>query len=554
MLRQICISVIKQCGTLKGLKTAHAAMIRSHLHLNLYFSTNLITQYASLGSISHAYVLFSSSPTSDLFLWNVMIRGLVENSLYDRSIILYRKMRQLGIKPDNFTFPFVLKACGCLGDVKFGKMVHRDAVEFGLESDVFVANSLITMYGKCEQVGYSRKVFDEMGERSVISWSAMIGACARSLSFMEEGLSLFEELLDAKIVPSRSVVLNVIQCVVREREAHKIFKIIAENKVIDSDRIVRSATIGMYSRCGRIDICRRIFDETVDKDLACWSSMMEAYCGADLGHEALELFREMKVQGIITLDLVTILSTIRAGANLASFHQARFIHGYICRNLLLLHHELIMVETALIDLYTKCGNIEYGRKVFDAMQEKNEVSWNTMIAGYGMHGRGREAIEAFDAMKGVMKPDGITLASVLSACSHSGLVEEGWRCFNSMSREFGVSPRAEHYGCMVDLLGRAGQLNKAKELMEKMGVRARADSSGVWGALLGACRIHCNIEMGELAGRQVLELDSKNPGRYVVLCNIYKSSGKTEHVNEVRGVMKERGVRKRPGHSLLLLL
>ncbi|KAK9108650.1 hypothetical protein Syun_024661 [Stephania yunnanensis] len=513
MLSKICISVIKQCGTFKGLKTVHAAMIRSHLHLNLYFSTNLISQYASLGSISHAYLLFSSSPTSDLFLWNVMIRGFVENGLYERSILLYRNMRQLGIKPDNFTFPFVLKACGCLGDVEFGKMVHRDAVEFGLESDVFVGNSLITVYGKFEEVGYSRKVFDGMPERNVISWSAMIGACAGNLCW-EEGLSLFEEMLDAKIAPSRSVVLNVIKCVGRESEAHKIFKIIVEKKLIDSDGMVRSATIGMYSRCGRIDICRRIFDETVDKDLVCWSSMMEAYAEADMGREALELFRGMKVQE----------ASVRTSLRLS------------------LSHDELMVETALIDMYAKCGNIEYGRRVFDGMQEKNEVSWSTMIWGYGMHGRGREALQVFDEMKGAMKPGGMTLASVLSACSHSGLVEEGWRCFNCMI------PRAEHYGCMVDLLGRAGQLKKAKELIDNMG--ARADWVA-WGALLGACRIHGDVELGELAAKRVLELDSKNPGRYVVLSNIYKSSGKTEEVNEVRGQMKERGVRKSPGHSIV---
>ncbi|OVA09723.1 Pentatricopeptide repeat [Macleaya cordata] len=517
-------------------------MIRSHLHLNLFFSTNLITQYVSLGSISHAYSLFSSCQTSDVFLWNVMIRCFAENGNYDRSILLYRQMRDIGIHPDNFTFPFVLKACGYLRDFELGREIHRDEIEFGYELDVFVCNSLITMYGKCERVEISRQVFDGMSERSLVSWSAMIGAYAQN-GYYKEGLSLFQQMLGERIRPNRVAVLNVIPCIGRETEANEICTVIVENR-LDLDQAVQNATMLMYSRCGRIDIARKIFEKIPNKDLVSWSSMIEAYAQADLPMEALDLFKQVKLLNI-QLDFVTVLSVVRACSNLASLRQARFVHGFTIRSSF--QHALVL-ETALIDLYVKCGSLEYARKVFDRMRKRNLISWSTMISGYGMHGHGREALGLFDQMKGSMKPDHITFVSVLSACSHAGLTAEGWNCFNSMARDFGVTPRSEHYACMVDLLGRAGRLNEAREFINNMPIKPE---SGVWGALLGACRIHLNVELAEFAAKSLFELDAENPGRYVLLSNIYSSSGKRKEADRIRALMKRRGVRKAAGHTII---
>ncbi|XP_010264131.1 PREDICTED: pentatricopeptide repeat-containing protein At1g11290, chloroplastic [Nelumbo nucifera] len=494
--------------------------------------------------MSHAYALFSASQTSDVFLWNVMIRGFTENGLYDRSILLYRQMLETGVAPDNFTFPFVLKACGHLRDVQFGEEVHRDVMEFGYESDIFMGNSLITMYGKCGRFEISRKVFDGMPHKNVVSWSSMIGAYANNGRHYE-GLSLFYRMLDERIKPNRITILNAVQCVHRENEANAVCRTIVDNG-LDLDQSVQSAAVGMYARCGRIDVARRFFDGILDKDLVSWSSMVEAYVQANLPAEALELFRQM-ILWKNRPDFVTLLSVVRAFANLSSLHQARFIHGFIIRASL---NYNILIETAIIDLYAKCGSLNYARKVFDRMQERNLVSWSTMISGYGMHGYGREALDLFNQMKDSAKPDHITFVSVLSACSHAGLIAEGWRCFNSMAKDFGVTPRSEHYACMVDLLGRAGQLSEAQEFIESMPIKP---DSGVWGALLGACRIHLNVELAELAAKSLFELDSENPGRYVLLYNIYISSGKREEANQIRTLMKRRGVRKTTGHTVVEL-
>ncbi|KAL5864646.1 hypothetical protein ACOSQ3_002160 [Xanthoceras sorbifolium] len=540
---QCIITLIKQCQTLQSLKTIHASILRSHHHHDLFFVTNLISQYAFLGSVSIAFSLFSAvSHFSDLFLWNVMIRAFVDNHLFDRSLQLYAQMRRLGIQPDNFTFPFVFKACANLRDVEFGVRVHKDVVDLGYQSDVFVGNSLIAMYGKCGRVELSRRVFDKMPGRNVVTWSSMTGAYSQNGCY-EEGLLLFKPMLDERIRPNRVFVLNAMACVRGEGEADDICRVVVDNG-LDLDQSLQNAAMLMYARCGRMDTARKFFDGIVNKDLVSWTSMIEAYAQADSSFEAFELFRQMILQGVLP-DHVTFLCVIRACSSLASFRQARMVHGIIIRGF---HENQLTLDTAVVDLYVKCGSLVYARKVFDRMRGKNVISWSTMISGYGMHGHGRESLSLFDQMKASMKPDHITFVSVLSACSHAGLIDEGWDCFNSMLRDFGVTPKSEHYACMVDMLGRAGKLSKAQEFIERMPIRPDA---GVWGALLGACRIHSNVELGEMAAKSLFDLDAENPGRYVILSNIYAASGKRAEADRIRALMKRRGVRKVAGHTII---
>ncbi|KAJ7008443.1 pentatricopeptide repeat-containing protein [Populus alba x Populus x berolinensis] len=448
-----CTSLIKQCGTsLHSLKTFHASMLKSHLHRNLHFLTNLIAQYASLGSVSYAYSLFSSTPSADLFLWNVMIRGLVDNSHYDHAILLYKQMLRLGIQPDNFTFPFIIKACSCLRHFEFGIRVHQDVVKFGYQSQVFISNSLITMYGKCDKYELSRQVFDEMPDKNAVSWSAIIGACLQD-DRCKEGFSLFRQMLSEGSRPSRGAILNAMACVRSHEEADDVYRVVVENG-LDFDQSVQSAAAGMFVRCGRVEVARKLFDGIMSKDLVTWATTIEAYVKADLPLEALGLLKQMMLQGIFP-DAITLLGVIRACSTLASFQLAHIVHGIITTGFF--YNQLLAVETALIDLYVKCGSLTYARKVFDGMQERNIITWSAMISGYGMHGWGREALNLFDQMKASVKPDHITFVSILSACSHSGLVAEGWECFNSMATDFGVTPRPEHYACMSNAASRAVQ-------------------------------------------------------------------------------------------------
>ncbi|XP_044502591.1 uncharacterized protein LOC123223500 [Mangifera indica] len=407
---ETCIALIKKCQSLRPLKALHGFIQRSHFHFlhgDLFLLTNLISQYASLGSVPTAFSLFSSvSHFADLFLWNVMIRAFVDNCHFDRALQLYNQMRRFDVKPDNFTFPFVLKACGCLRDVEFGIKVHQEILDFGYQYDVFVCNSLISMFGKCDRIDVSRKVFDEMPKRNVVSWSSMTGAYAQNGCF-EEGLLLFKRMLDERIGPNRVVLLNVMACICRENDADDICRVVVDNG-LEFDQSLQNAAMIMYARCGRMEMARRFFDRILNKDLVSWTSMIEAYAQADLSLEALELFRQMILQRVIP-DYVTFLSVIRACSNLASFQQSRMVHGIIIRGCF---NNRLALDTAVVDLYVKCGSLIYATKIFDRMLEKNVISWSTMISGYGMHGHGREALCLFDQMKASIKPDHITFVSV----------------------------------------------------------------------------------------------------------------------------------------------
>ncbi|XP_039042701.1 pentatricopeptide repeat-containing protein At3g26782, mitochondrial-like [Hibiscus syriacus] len=537
------ISLIKKCNTLKSLKTLHASILRTVVHLDLHRFTTIISHYASLGSIPYAYTLFShrdSSFFSDGFLWNVMLRGLVDNAYYHRSLLLYTRMQYIPIAPDNFTLPFLLKACASLRNLNLGSQLHAHAFIYGYSSQVFVANSLISMYARCGLFGFSKRVFDKMPQRSIVSWSAMIGAYLQC-GFHDQGLFLFTRMLDLGIKPNRASILNAAACVRSEEVARRMHQVIVDNG-FDKDHSGRNATMLMFGRCGRIDIAKTLFDGFAYKDLVCWASMIDAYSRADLPLEALHLFNEMRLQCIFP-DSVVILAVSQACLILASSHRARALHVVIIR---CLPESQLALDTAILYLYMKCGSLAYARKVFDIMKERNIISWSTMISGYGMHGYGREALRLFDQMKALMKPDHIAFVSILSACSHAGLITEGWECFNTMERDFGVKPKSEHYACMIDLLGRAGQLNQALEFIERMPVKPDA---GVWGALLGACRIHSNIELAEVAAGSLLDLDAENPGRYVLLSNIYASLGKGTEAFRIRNLMKSRGVKKIVGQT-----
>ncbi|XP_008787192.2 pentatricopeptide repeat-containing protein At3g26782, mitochondrial-like [Phoenix dactylifera] len=544
-------SLLNGCTSLRALKPLHASVLRLHPD-DLFLSATLASRYALLGSSRHALSVLSSAPppppsASDPFLWNILLRAFADAGAPEHTLAVYRRMRDPsggGARPDRFTFPPVLKACGHLRDLQTGAKVHRDTVEFGYCYDVFVGNSLIAMYGKGGALETARRVFDEMSERNVVTWTAMIGASAQN-GHTEEALSLFHSMLDGRVRPNRATFLNVMPCVFKAEEADDLYKLIGRQG-LDSDMFVQNAMVGMYSRCGKIEFARHLFDRILEKDLASWSSMIEGYARADMFDEALKLFRKMKLAGIL-LDHVILLGIIRACSNslLASLQHAQFIHGFVVRNLL---DQNLMVQTALIDLYVKRGSLRNARRIFDQMQQKNLVSWSTMVSGYGMHGRGEDALKLFICMKGSVKPDHIVFVSVLSACSHAGLIDEGWQCFNSMVAEFGIVPRAEHYACMVDLLGRAGQLKEAREFIERMPIKP---DSSVWGSLLGACRIHPNAEIAELAAKSLFELEPENSGRYILLSNIYTSLGKIEEAHRIRALMRRRGVRKIAGYTII---
>ncbi|KAM4132299.1 hypothetical protein ACJW30_01G239600 [Castanea mollissima] len=494
---------------------------------------------------------------TNVFSWNSVIADLARSGDCVEALRAFSCMRKLSLVPNRSTFPCAIKSCSALFDLRAGKQAHQQALVFGLESDLFVSSSLIDMYSKCGELRDARELFDEIPQRNVVSWTSMITGYVQN-DDAQEALSLFKELLveesenggDGKgFVDSVSMVSVLSACsrVAAKGITEGVHGFVVKRGLV-GDLGVGNTLMDAYAKSGELGVSRKVFDEMAEKDTVSWNSLIVMYAQNGFSTEALEVFIAMFKNGNLSYNAVTLSAVLLACANSGALQMGKCIHDQVIRMGL---EENVFVGTSLIDMYSKCGRVEMARKAFDHMKEKNVKSWTAMIAGYGMQGQATEALEVlYEMIRAGIKPNYITFVSILTACSHAGLLKEGWHWFNSMNHEFGVEPGVEHYACMVDLLGHTGHLSEAYDLIK--GMKVKPDSV-VWGSLLGACRIHKNVELGEISARKLFELDPSNYGYYVLLLNIYADAGRFGDVERMRILMKNGGMVKPPGFSLVEL-
>eukprot|EP01018_Ginkgo_biloba_P036697 Gb_40434 [translate_table: standard] len=541
-------SLVQACTDIKALKQVHAHMWRNGIEQQIFLVNKLVYMYTVFSSMENAHVIFDKIYSPEPFLWNVLIRGYATNGCFEEALALSYEMQETGMKPDKFTFPFLFKACAGLSALQEGKEIHNQVLRRGFESDVFVGTALIDMYSKCGKVELARHVFDKMSNRNVVSWNAMIAGYVQS-GHAIEALAIFDKMQLADVKPNSSTLVSVLPACAQLEDLQRgksIHDYIIQNG-FEKDVSVGNSLVALYCKCGIVEVAHRLFDKMSNKDLVSWNAMIAGYAQKEYANEAVMLFDQMQLAHLKP-NSVTMVSVLPAYAQLAALHQGKGVHGYIIRRGF---ESDVFVGTALIDMYAKCGSIDIARRVFDKMHNRNVVSWNSIIAGYGMHGHGGDALRLFGQMQRTgMKPNNITFLCVLSACSHAGLVEEGWQYFYCMSSDHCILPSVEHYACMVDLLGRAGHLDEAKDFIENMPVEP---DHTVWGALLGACRIHGNIELGECVAEHLFTLQPNHTGYYILLSNIYAAACRWDDVEKVRARMKNRGLKKTPGFSLIEL-
>jgi pentatricopeptide repeat protein len=388
----------------------------------------------------------------------------------------------------------------------------------------------------------AQRVFLKMPSQDVITWTAMILGHVRC-GQGQKALDLFRQMREQGVEPDSVTFVGVLNACASEvalqdgRSAHE--QIIERG--LDSDIFVGSSLVDMYVKCGSMEDAQSMFNKIPSRDVVTWTAMIFGFVKCQQGQKALELFQQMQHEGVQP-NSVTFVGVLNACASVVALEEGRCAHEQILQSE---WHSNIFVGNSLVDMYGKCGSMEDAQRVFNNMPLHDVVSWNAILGGCAMHGHGKEALRHFELMceEGV-KPNDITFVCLLSACGHAGLVDEGLCCFTSMSTVYKIPAKLEHYTCMIDLLGRSGRLQEAENMIQALPFRP---DEALWTALLGACRIHANVEMGERIAKRVLELEPENALGYVLLSNIYAAAGKRDLCKNVERQRKERGVKKQLG-------
>ncbi|XP_057791619.1 pentatricopeptide repeat-containing protein At2g13600-like [Salvia miltiorrhiza] len=572
--------------------------------------TSLISGLLKHGKVDEAIHYFKRNPFSDVFSWTATISGLVYNRLSFRAMMLFREMLRFGVLPNAITFTSVVKACIELRDLGLAMSVLGLIMKLGFEGNVCVLNSLVTfflrlghidsarktfdriqvkdvvswttmldMYVEMGELVEARRVFDEMPERNEVTWSAMIARLSQSGDAVEAA-RLFQEMVRCGFKPNISCYSSVISALasLQGLEGGKSIHGHVLKSGVDMNVFVGCSLIDLYCKCGNSNDGRLVFDALPQKNVVCWNSMVSGYSSNGRISEAVELFNLMPQRNNVSWNSLiaghlvvedfgeafevfhhmilcgeqpsksTFSSVLRACASLASLEKGKYAHAKAVK---LGFQRDLFVDTALLDMYAKSGEIGSSVKIFNGMENKNDVVWTAMIQGLAENGFAEESLQRFEEMESVA-PNELILLSVLFACSHCGLVDKGLAYFNSMERVYGIRPNQRHYTCVVDMLSRAGRLCEAEKFITSMPMPCEAEANA-WSALLSGCKTYGDEELGARASEKLSELAEAKPGAYVLLSNSYASGGRWVDAMNTRNMMSRKGIKKSGGCSWIEL-
>ncbi|KAI3955744.1 hypothetical protein MKW98_006104 [Papaver atlanticum] len=522
------------------LKQTHARLLKTLIHSNHQLH-HLLTRLLRLPSksLSYARNLFDQIPQSEKneCIWTSLIREHILCDEFRWAVLIYGRMHRLGVLASGFTFSSVLNACARIPAVREGKMIHARVVESGFMGSKVIGTTLVDMYGKCGLIEDARIVFDEMVDRDVVAWTAMVSGYTK-MGLMREARALFDVMQERNVVSWTSMVAGYAN-VGAINEAKALY-----DQMPVRNTITWIAMIAGYGKVGNVLGAEKVFDEIVVKDESSWGAMIACYSHNGYLQESIEMYKRMRELNVKANE-VAMVGVISACTQLGDVEMAHSLAEHVeegsCDRTLIL-------SNALIHMYAKCSSIDQALLEFNKMCERDVITYGALITALADHGRPQEALELFSKMqKEGVKPNKVTFLGVLNACSYAGLVEQGYKYFKLMTTTFKIEPSTEHIACMVDLLGRAGQLNEAYKLIsENTGTKRDA---GSWGALLGACAVHGNVQLGEISAQHLFEIEPENSGNYVLLANIYASVHRWDDAARVRTRLSETRMSKTVGYS-----
>ena len=527
-------------ASLETLSTIHSLVFKTGASTHLPVQNSLLTGYAKFLDLVSARHLFDEIPQPDVVSRTALIGGYAQYGDPEAALRCFKETAASGYEPDGLTLVSVLRACGRMENSGFvGEMIHAYAVRRGFSFlDIFLGNSLIDVYSKNRDLGSARSVFAEMPVKNLVTWNSLLSGLVRS-ELHAEALSLYYSMARAGVDGDEITLVNLLQACRSSIKCRSIHGVVIRRCWHFSNVVLTNTILQAYSDCRLVGPAYQLFRVMGEKNLVSWSTMMMAFCCYGLPDKSISLFSEMVLTGLRP-NSVVMLSLVQAGSVLAELNLLRTIHGVVLRNGLAGE---VYAGTALLDGYAKCGEIKSSDRVFRSLTEKNVVSWSAMIGALGINGQPEAALAMFREMEehGV-HPNEITILSLLSACSHGGMVEQGLSIFSHAFAKYSLSPSPEHYSCMADMLARAGDVSHAFD------IATRLPSAGAWGSLLSACRSYGDCELGEMALSRLTELED-SPGAYILASNMYAMGGLKGDSARMRMTVKEKGMQVAPGFS-----
>ncbi|KAG7597994.1 Pentatricopeptide repeat [Arabidopsis suecica] len=561
----------------------HAHCISSGLEFDPVLVPKLVTFYSAFNLLDEAQTIIENSDILHPLPWNVLIDSYVRNKRFEESVSVYKRMMSKGIRPDEFTYPSVLKACGALLDFASGRVVHGSVEVSSHRCSLYVCNALISMYKRFGKVDIARKLFDRMSERDAVSWNAVIN-CYTSEDKLGEAFKLFDRMrlsgVEATVVTWNTFAggclqagnyVGALNCVVGMRNCNvrldsvaminglkacshigalqwgKVFHCLVIRSCCHEIDNVRNTLITMYSRCSDLRHAFMVFQQIEANSLSTWNSIISGYAHNERSEETSFLLKEMLLSGFHP-NYITLASILPLCARVANLQHGKEFHCYILRRQS--YKDYLILWNSLVDMYAKSGEIIAAKRVFDSMSKRDKVTYTSLIDGYGRLGKGEVSLAWFkDMNRSGIKPDHVTLVAVLSACSHSNLVPEGHRLFTKMETVFGIHPRLEHYSCMVDLYCRVGDLAEARKIFRKIPYEP---SSAMCATILKACLIHGNTDIGIWAAdKLLLETKPEHLGHYMLLADMYAVTGSWNKLVTVKTFLSDLGVQKANEFALM---
>ncbi|KAL6634608.1 hypothetical protein ACP70R_027279 [Stipagrostis hirtigluma subsp. patula] len=522
---------------------AHAAAAKSGHTADVFLSNQLIASYAGSGRLADARRVFDEMPRRNAVSWSALISGCARAGRPELALELLARMDG-AMRRNEHVYASVARSCAALRALAAGAQVHADAVKSGFLGASFVPNSIVSMYMKCGCFDEGYKVFRTLAEPNVVSFNAVISGLAAS-SWPERGLEVFRLMKLRGLRPdmfSYTAVLGICSDL-KDPYTGAMLHSVAIKMGLDVTAFVGNVILDMYSRYATIAEAEQVFSSVQEKDAVTWNTFIAAHSRRGAHMEALMLLKDM-VDTKVCPDNFTFSSALAACAELSLIRHGKQVHGHLIRSR---EDPDVAVGNAIIGMYAKCGHMVSAARVFDRMRSRNLLSWNTLISGYSRQGHAKEAIDTFERMKEEgIAPDSVTFTGVLAACNHAGLVSQGMDYFSSMSATYGVPPRAEHVSCLVDLLGRAGRLEEAEDLVQASAFR---DDHVVLGSLLSASRVHGDTRVGERVAGRLLAVGPATGSPYVLLSQLHASGGRWDGAAEAWRMLKGRAANRDAGCS-----